>query len=193
MPRGRPPKGARNIFGLQNQQQTNVNNKSAESTTPEEQLSVVENKENLSINNESSGDPKEILTESGKFFFRKAIGVDFGLEGEDSDDGGDLNDEEQESETEEWDDDKFQEKLYDFAVEQGDDSTTFADAKEAAEKFLDACPSEVIRRFINRSWRFMSAYRKGLTGNAAAWAIQKQSKHRVVSERAMMSIEAVLN
>ncbi|KJA17993.1 hypothetical protein HYPSUDRAFT_145692, partial [Hypholoma sublateritium FD-334 SS-4] len=58
---------------------------------------------------------------------------------------------------------------------------------------LNQCPPEVIRRFINRSWRFMSAYRKGLTGKVAAWAVRKQSKHRVVTERAMMSIEAVLN
>ena len=35
---------------------------------------------------------------------------------------------------------------------------TFADAKEAAQKYLDACPSEVIWWFINHSWRFMSAY-----------------------------------
>ena len=27
----------------------------------------------------------------------------------------------------------------------------------------NACPAEVIRQFINRSWRFMSAYRLGLT------------------------------
>jgi hypothetical protein len=34
----------------------------------------------------------------------------------------------------------------------------FAEAKAAAVKWLDACPVEVIRRFINRSWRFMDAY-----------------------------------
>ena len=38
---------------------------------------------------------------------------------------------------------------------------TFLDAKEAAQRFLEECPKEV-QRFINRSWRFMSAYRKGL-------------------------------
>jgi hypothetical protein len=39
----------------------------------------------------------------------------------------------------------------------------------------------------------MSAYRKGLTGSAAAWAVKKQKQHRQVSQQAMMSIEAVLN
>ena len=65
---------------------------------------------------------------------------------------------------------------------------TFQDAKDAAKQYLEACPAEVIRRFINRSWRFMSAYRLGLTGHAAAWAVKKQKQHRQVSQRAMMSI-----
>jgi hypothetical protein len=73
------------------------------------------------------------------------------------------------------------------------DKKTFQDAKDTAKQYLEACPTEVIRRFINRSWRFMSAYRLGLTGHAAAWAVKKQKQHRQVSQRAMMSIEAVLN
>lgn len=36
----------------------------------------------------------------------------------------------------------------------------FAEAKDVALRYLNACPADVIRRFINRSWRFMSAYRK---------------------------------
>ena len=39
-------------------------------------------------------------------------------------------------------------------------SKMFQDAKDAIQKYLDACPTEVIRRFINRSWRFMSEYRQ---------------------------------
>lgn len=70
---------------------------------------------------------------------------------------------------------------------------TFADSKNAAFKYLDSCPVDTIRRFINRSWRFMDAYRKGLTGNAANWAVKKQKGHRAVSRRAYMAIEAVLN
>ena len=70
---------------------------------------------------------------------------------------------------------------------------TFAKAKEIALQYLNVCPTNVIRQFINRSWRFMSTYRKGLTGNAAAWAVRKQKQHRQVSDTAMMSIDAVLN
>ena len=66
----------------------------------------------------------------------------------------------------------------------------FAAAKERALQVLDTCPVEVIRRFINRSGRFLEAYRSGLTGKAAAWAVKKQ-KHRAVSERAMVAMENV--
>ena len=70
---------------------------------------------------------------------------------------------------------------------------TFQQAKEAALAALDGCPVEVIRRFINRSWRWMSAYHMGLTGEAAQWAVRKQKGHRSVSRTAMMHLDAVLN
>jgi hypothetical protein len=66
----------------------------------------------------------------------------------------------------------------------------FAEAKARAKEVLDACPTEIIRKFINRSWRFIDAYRKGLTGEAAAWAVRKQKSHRAVSESAMKALEA---
>ncbi|KAI0357255.1 hypothetical protein OH77DRAFT_1422815 [Trametes cingulata] len=69
----------------------------------------------------------------------------------------------------------------------------FEDAKRVARECLDACPDEVIRRFFNRSWRFMDAYRKGLTGQAAEWAVRKQKSHRRVGQRAMMSLDAILS
>ncbi|KAF8229809.1 hypothetical protein L208DRAFT_1479048 [Tricholoma matsutake] len=69
----------------------------------------------------------------------------------------------------------------------------FTEAKEIALRYLNACPPDVIWRFINCSWRFMSAYQKGLTGNAAAWAVRKQRQHHQVSNRAIMSIDTVLN
>jgi hypothetical protein len=58
---------------------------------------------------------------------------------------------------------------------------------------LNACPVDVIQRFINHSWQFMSAYHMGLMGKTAAWAVQKQKQHRQVSARAMMLIEAILD
>src|SRR5712691_1998365 len=69
---------------------------------------------------------------------------------------------------------------------------TFADAKRVACESLDMCLVDVIRRFFNRSWRFMSAYRRGLTGKAAEWAMRQQRSHRRVGQWAMMSIEAIV-
>ncbi|OCH93510.1 hypothetical protein OBBRIDRAFT_307957 [Obba rivulosa] len=71
----------------------------------------------------------------------------------------------------------------------------FEDTKHVALSVLNACPLDVIQRFINRFWRFMDAYRQGLTGKAAAqaWAVHKQKQHRQVSRSAMMALEAVLN
>jgi hypothetical protein len=70
---------------------------------------------------------------------------------------------------------------------------TFEEAKNAAVKALDSCDVITIRKFINRSFRFMSAYRKGLTGKAAEWAVKKQPSHRTVSETARINIESLLN
>ncbi|KAF9506408.1 hypothetical protein BS47DRAFT_1374130 [Hydnum rufescens UP504] len=70
---------------------------------------------------------------------------------------------------------------------------TFADAKAAAQSCLDACPLDTIWHFINRAWHFMSAYRMGLTGKATEWAVKKQKSHRRVSQRAMLSIETLMN
>jgi len=39
----------------------------------------------------------------------------------------------------------------------------------------------------------MDAYRQGLIGKAAKWAVRKQKAHRRVGQGVMMSIEAVLN
>ncbi|OCH83961.1 hypothetical protein OBBRIDRAFT_742433, partial [Obba rivulosa] len=64
--------------------------------------------------------------------------------------------------------------------------------KKVVREILDSCPIEVIQHFINRSWRFRSAYRLGLSAKAAEWAVHKQKQHRQVSECAMLAIEFVL-
>ncbi len=70
---------------------------------------------------------------------------------------------------------------------------TFDLAKKAAMDALDNCPLETICCFINQSWRFHSAYRLGLTGKAAEWAIKKQCSHRSISEQAWIAIEALIS
>ena len=39
----------------------------------------------------------------------------------------------------------------------------------------------------------MSAYRKGLTGATAAWAVRKQKQHRAINQRVMMAIDVLMN
>ena len=68
----------------------------------------------------------------------------------------------------------------------------FDEAKRAAEECLDACPPETIRRFFNRVWRFMGAYRIGLTGKAAEWAVRRQKSHRQVGRSGTMQIAALV-
>ncbi|KAF9510740.1 hypothetical protein BS47DRAFT_1487299 [Hydnum rufescens UP504] len=70
---------------------------------------------------------------------------------------------------------------------------TFAEAKQTTIQSLDACPVETIRRFINRSWCFMSAYHLGLMGKAAEWAVRKQKSHHSVVQHAMLAIDSILN
>ena len=64
------------------------------------------------------------------------------------------------------------------------------EAKTHAQEVLDACPTEVFQRFVKQSWRFVDAYKRGLTGEAAAWAVHKQKSRRAVSESAMKALEA---
>ena len=69
----------------------------------------------------------------------------------------------------------LQAKMMTFAIDCQVPKKTFEDAKKAAFDALNSCPPDVIRRFMNQSWRFMEAYCIGLKGKAAAWAVCKQS------------------
>ena len=64
------------------------------------------------------------------------------------------------------------------------------EAKAWAIEVLNSCPPNVIWRFINQSWRFVDAYKKGLTGEAAAWVVCKQKSHTSVSQLAMQALKA---
>ena len=69
----------------------------------------------------------------------------------------------------------------------------FDDAKRTAVKYLNACPIDDIRQFFNHCWRFMDAYRQGLSGKAAEWAIWKQKSHCRIGPQAMMVLGVILN
>ena len=54
---------------------------------------------------------------------------------------------------------------------------------------LDACTINIMRRFINRSYRFIDAYCKGLSVKAATQCIKKQKRYRVISEATMQAFK----
>ncbi|KIL55567.1 hypothetical protein M378DRAFT_188659 [Amanita muscaria Koide BX008] len=61
--------------------------------------------------------------------------------------------------------------------------------KRNALAALDAIPLESMRRFANRSRRFIDAYDKGLNGQQAAWAARKYRGHRVLPETLMNDLQ----
>jgi hypothetical protein len=65
-------------------------------------------------------------------------------------------------------------------------------AEREVVKALEGVGLDKIKRYINRSYRFMDAYRQGVIGDAALWAVKKQKSHRRISERAMAALEASL-
>jgi hypothetical protein len=65
----------------------------------------------------------------------------------------------------------------------------YEDAKKEAEKCLQDCPLETMRRYCNRATRFMDAYRKGLKAKAAQWCVRQQKGHRTISERIMRDFD----
>jgi hypothetical protein len=54
---------------------------------------------------------------------------------------------------------------------------------------LDACTIDTMRRFCNRSYRFIDAYCKGLGVKAAAWCVKKQRRHRTILEGAIQAFK----
>ena len=62
-------------------------------------------------------------------------------------------------------------------------------AETEVVKALRGVGLDKIKRYINRSYRFMDAYRHGLVGDAALWAVKKQKSHRRISEKAMSALE----
>ncbi|KAF9479060.1 hypothetical protein BDN70DRAFT_859047 [Pholiota conissans] len=56
---------------------------------------------------------------------------------------------------------------------------------------LDAVPLKSMRKFANRSRRFMDAYERGLNGQQAAWAARKYRGHRVLPPEIMEELDRV--
>jgi len=68
-------------------------------------------------------------------------------------------------------------------------SSQEADLERNVISSLASIPLSSIRRFANRSRRFMDAYNKGLDGKQAAWASRKYRGHRVLPASLMDDME----
>jgi len=63
--------------------------------------------------------------------------------------------------------------------------TSFDYVKKEVVKALEACSLNTIQRFYNRTFRWIDAYRQGLSIKQVAWCVKKQRRHRTISKRVM--------
>jgi len=52
--------------------------------------------------------------------------------------------------------------------------------QQVVPKALDSVSLKQIRRYARKSFRYMDAYRKGLTAKQAVYAVRKYKRHRVI-------------
>ncbi|PPQ68183.1 hypothetical protein CVT24_005070, partial [Panaeolus cyanescens] len=79
----------------------------------------------------------------------------------------------------------FAKRLYRMAPESSREDALEKNALDS----LQSIPLETMRRFANRSARFIDAYSRGLNGRQAAWAARKYKGHRVLPESIMDELE----
>ncbi|KZT23214.1 hypothetical protein NEOLEDRAFT_1069814, partial [Neolentinus lepideus HHB14362 ss-1] len=70
---------------------------------------------------------------------------------------------------------------------------TFPTAKRLVPEILDSCPTNTIRAFFRKAWRYMDAYRRGLNAKQAEFAVKKYHSHRRIGVNIMMSTDILLN
>ena len=57
---------------------------------------------------------------------------------------------------------------------------TFKSLEKTVPLALNSVSLKKIRKFARRSWRFMDAYRNGLTGLEALYAVKRYKSHRKI-------------
>lgn len=70
-------------------------------------------------------------------------------------------------------------------------SSQEADLEQNMVKALDTVEVQQVRRFHNRSQRFMDVYRKGLEGDGALWAAKEYSGHRTLPHNILAQFDKV--
>ena len=59
---------------------------------------------------------------------------------------------------------------------------TFRGLRKTVPEALGSVDIITIRKFARKAWRYMDAYRKGLTPSAAEFAVKKYKSHRRIPE-----------
>ena len=67
--------------------------------------------------------------------------------------------------------------------------TSFEHAKKEVIIALNTCNINIMQKFINRLYKFIDAYRKGLSAKAAIQCIKKQKRYRVILKGAMRAFK----
>jgi hypothetical protein len=70
---------------------------------------------------------------------------------------------------------------------------TWDGLKRTVNLALDSVPISSIRRYARRSFRYMDAYRKGLTLNAAEYAVKKYRSHRKIPNSVLHDLGSIIN
>ena len=70
---------------------------------------------------------------------------------------------------------------------------SFKELQETVPAALNSVPLSKIRKFARRCYRFMSAYRLGLSGSAATFAVKKYKSHRRIPESVLMDVETMVS
>ncbi|TFK87877.1 hypothetical protein K466DRAFT_490103 [Polyporus arcularius HHB13444] len=70
-------------------------------------------------------------------------------------------------------------------------SSLEADLEQNMVKALNAVTVQHVRKFYNRTQRFMDAYRKGLMGDGASWAAKRYSGHRTLPHNILAQFDKV--
>jgi len=66
---------------------------------------------------------------------------------------------------------------------------TWANLQKIVPEALDSVPLITIRRYAQKSWRYMDVYRKGITGKMAEFAVKKYKSHRRVPDSIYNELE----
>ena len=70
---------------------------------------------------------------------------------------------------------------------------TWKGLQKIVPEALDSVSLITIRRFAQKSWRYMDIYRKGITGKMAEFAVKKYKSHRRVPDNIYNELDLHIN